>query len=361
MFSSLIVFFFFQAEDGIRDWSVTGVQTCALPISLFDGEHRFPWDEAVTRPVVQRMDVVVRRRFVDEHYAGPPEVEHALDLLNRALEDLAHVHRGVDQGRQLPDNREASRRRAGAARLHRSAVFARGEVELPDGRGGGGPLLGQRHPALQPAAGQVLEIARHVRQPLRPEARGRPRERVRGTVQRLRVLAAKAALEPVQRRAQRLDARRQPGRELGPHRSEWIDARQRQSSRTWRASSSGWNGLRTTPAAPVSAQRAWFRSGRAVSSTIGTLAVAASAFSRRHTSYPSISGIMTSTRITSSVVALRASSMPAAPDPAVTTSQPAVNSSVRRTSRSRSGSSSMISARKGSAIGPGCARGCRQY
>src|SRR5258706_424165 len=27
------VFFRFQAEDGIRDWSVTGVQTCALPIS----------------------------------------------------------------------------------------------------------------------------------------------------------------------------------------------------------------------------------------------------------------------------------------------------------------------------------------
>src|SRR6202023_4104753 len=25
---------FFQAEDGIRDWSVTGVQTCALPISI---------------------------------------------------------------------------------------------------------------------------------------------------------------------------------------------------------------------------------------------------------------------------------------------------------------------------------------
>src|SRR5690242_21436710 len=26
------LFFFFQAEDGIRDWHVTGVQTCALPI-----------------------------------------------------------------------------------------------------------------------------------------------------------------------------------------------------------------------------------------------------------------------------------------------------------------------------------------
>src|SRR5256885_11621997 len=29
----LFLFFFFQAEDGIRDYKVTGVQTCALPIS----------------------------------------------------------------------------------------------------------------------------------------------------------------------------------------------------------------------------------------------------------------------------------------------------------------------------------------
>src|SRR5437773_6239109 len=28
-----MIFFFFQAEDGIRDRDVTGVQTCALPIS----------------------------------------------------------------------------------------------------------------------------------------------------------------------------------------------------------------------------------------------------------------------------------------------------------------------------------------
>src|SRR5204863_7103035 len=30
-------FFFFQAEDGIRDLYVTGVQTCALPISIVPG------------------------------------------------------------------------------------------------------------------------------------------------------------------------------------------------------------------------------------------------------------------------------------------------------------------------------------
>src|SRR6266511_4626334 len=31
--SCILFFFFFQAEDGIRDFHVTGVQTCALPIS----------------------------------------------------------------------------------------------------------------------------------------------------------------------------------------------------------------------------------------------------------------------------------------------------------------------------------------
>src|SRR4051794_41692714 len=37
-----IFFFFFQAEDGIRDGRVTGVQTCALPILDFlrAGRHR---------------------------------------------------------------------------------------------------------------------------------------------------------------------------------------------------------------------------------------------------------------------------------------------------------------------------------
>src|SRR5215510_5575174 len=33
-------FFFFQAEDGIRDGHVTGVQTCALPISAGDRSLR---------------------------------------------------------------------------------------------------------------------------------------------------------------------------------------------------------------------------------------------------------------------------------------------------------------------------------
>src|SRR5262249_58275804 len=36
-----------QAEDGIRYWSVTGVQTCALPISQFPCRHDNPIGERI--------------------------------------------------------------------------------------------------------------------------------------------------------------------------------------------------------------------------------------------------------------------------------------------------------------------------
>src|SRR5215216_3532639 len=54
------VFFFFQAEDGIRDDLVTGVQTCALPISFDRGGQ----GQAGPR--------VPARRF-DDGTAGPEE------------------------------------------------------------------------------------------------------------------------------------------------------------------------------------------------------------------------------------------------------------------------------------------------
>src|SRR5699024_11244512 len=47
--TSSVFFFFFQAEDGIRDRNVTGVQTCALPIFGDENIRVFPisnWTEA---------------------------------------------------------------------------------------------------------------------------------------------------------------------------------------------------------------------------------------------------------------------------------------------------------------------------
>src|SRR5207248_8863918 len=44
-----LFFFFFQAEDGIRDRTVTGVQTCALPILLISLGARTGLFEAAAR------------------------------------------------------------------------------------------------------------------------------------------------------------------------------------------------------------------------------------------------------------------------------------------------------------------------
>src|SRR2546430_12424015 len=54
--------FFFQAEDGIRDLTVTGVQTCALPISV---PHRRSPARHI-REIVERLP----QRFGDQH-PGP--------------------------------------------------------------------------------------------------------------------------------------------------------------------------------------------------------------------------------------------------------------------------------------------------
>src|SRR5208282_3822894 len=48
--------FFFQAEDGIRDATVTGVQTCALPISD---------DTAAVALALDRFDAARYRRAID--------------------------------------------------------------------------------------------------------------------------------------------------------------------------------------------------------------------------------------------------------------------------------------------------------
>src|SRR2546429_2697612 len=59
MSDALAAVFFFQAEDGIRDVAVTGVQTCALPISGFmpfsgiilSGTNQFEIIEKGMKPV----------------------------------------------------------------------------------------------------------------------------------------------------------------------------------------------------------------------------------------------------------------------------------------------------------------------
>src|SRR5699024_2126730 len=64
---------FFQAEDGIRDRNVTGVQTCALPIyELETGEKLWEYeDEKMKAPPVAKDDVV--------YFSNVKGFVHALD------------------------------------------------------------------------------------------------------------------------------------------------------------------------------------------------------------------------------------------------------------------------------------------
>src|SRR2546429_4079547 len=61
-------FFFFQAEDGIRDVAVTGVQTCALPIYFVFGLRAATYDSEVVRTDssnAQRTVIVLRHPLGD--------------------------------------------------------------------------------------------------------------------------------------------------------------------------------------------------------------------------------------------------------------------------------------------------------
>src|SRR6266542_889767 len=66
----LIFFFFFQAEDGIRDATVTGVQTCDLPLVLPLGKLFL---DAVCRRAPVRQGFQSRGRA---HYAPSGQVAH---------------------------------------------------------------------------------------------------------------------------------------------------------------------------------------------------------------------------------------------------------------------------------------------
>src|ERR1019366_1662982 len=139
-------FFFFQAEDGIRDWSVTGVQTCALPI-FFDGSpivtRGMPGsstDATPTRPMYVYMMVVgvlvvwsPRYRFSsDELFICPWHAPLIVQLATKigitffANEtSVGTVTRGGPEGDEQPV--EASEASEASERMAEPATTAREE------------------------------------------------------------------------------------------------------------------------------------------------------------------------------------------------------------------------------------------
>src|SRR6266850_3132112 len=103
------IFFFFQAEDGIRDYKVTGVQTCALPISLLR-----------------------RAEFLREKWRGPRQSPRARDA--PAVRGRPKRPPNPAKGSQDAPLRSASgkafRRRAAAHRSNPSPAHSRAAASL---------------------------------------------------------------------------------------------------------------------------------------------------------------------------------------------------------------------------------------
>src|SRR5256885_13169526 len=80
----VVVVFFFQAEDGIRDYKVTGVQTCALPICR-GGE-------------AEQMGHLLSRLLVVGELLGK---DRAGEIVNETLGANLHSLNATDLGLQL--------------------------------------------------------------------------------------------------------------------------------------------------------------------------------------------------------------------------------------------------------------------
>src|SRR6266850_7789799 len=98
---SMIVVFFFQAEDGIRDYKVTGVQTCALPIWLLEDERAIDVGFGDNLTAMQEL---ARRRSLESGQkleqralsaAARPDDDNELTVADHEIDALERHHLAI--------------------------------------------------------------------------------------------------------------------------------------------------------------------------------------------------------------------------------------------------------------------------
>src|SRR5256886_7034427 len=106
----IFFFFFFQAEDGIRDLTVTGVQTCALPISDVEAIGRLI--SLALRSGIPMTEIYRQLRGISSDRAvglGPSKVLSVPDAIGIAIEKWMQDKQGVQQdllgAAALPDRK----------------------------------------------------------------------------------------------------------------------------------------------------------------------------------------------------------------------------------------------------------------
>src|SRR6266481_8980746 len=116
-------FFFFQAEDGIRDGTVTGVQTCALPI----------YDESVAAALAGALGSAVFRPYHSTDVRG---VE-----IGGAAKNVLAIAAGIVAGRGLGASAAAALTTRGFAELARFGRAHGARSETLTGLSGLGDLI----------------------------------------------------------------------------------------------------------------------------------------------------------------------------------------------------------------------------
>src|SRR2546425_5127820 len=149
--------FFFQAEDGIRDKLVTGVQTCALPISLLHRSREELLHVGHHEPLVPTLgDLVLLVPRLDRE-----EMALAVDLEKGGLRTHFHTDRRCGEVLHLDHGTDGSRPRRQVRLEDRSrGVFEHADDERRGEDGNAAITHGMGRPS---GAGRVGDLRSRAR------------------------------------------------------------------------------------------------------------------------------------------------------------------------------------------------------
>src|SRR5699024_12142612 len=92
--------FCFQAEDGIRDRNVTGVQTCALPICTKTLERQNNQRDGLLDQLGNNISDQARSGNIDPVIGRDKEVKRVIETLNRRNKNNRSEERSVGKERR---------------------------------------------------------------------------------------------------------------------------------------------------------------------------------------------------------------------------------------------------------------------
>src|SRR2546429_3666489 len=134
---TLVFFFFFQAEDGIRDVAVTGVQTCALPISVSKKFKGLRCAYCAVREAVTGDHIFAREFFLPSARANLPKAPICAECNNEKSKLEHYLTTVLPFGGRHPDASEnlasmVPKRLGRNVRLHRHLKEKQKVVFVPD-------------------------------------------------------------------------------------------------------------------------------------------------------------------------------------------------------------------------------------